>query len=762
MHGRIGSHRQSSAWKCSRIKVVCMFKEGRALRLWRWPKPEPLPSLVPVSCLGLGGQMLWSFEKARRTGSSNFGYRQSLNPCHQVFLFWLQLLNDSCLAFGFKAGGAKLPECKEGRFWGFGHRQSLGPFPHLLQLWLGNSERFLLGIGWSTQWCEAFWMQGGQGLRVLSSPASPSAPSLTCSSCDLGVLKGSCLGLGGRMVWSFEKARRTGASNFGYRQSLNPCHQLFLFWLQVLNDSCLGFGFKTEVWSCPNARRAGSEGLAIASPSAPSLTCSSCDLNFSTILDWGWVVNTVVWSFPNARRAGPEGLAAAGKPLSPFLGILNDSWWSRQWCEASLRMQGGQGLGLATAKVSLFPHLLQLWLGNSERFSGVKLSESKGRGWGVCHRQQAPRPLPSLAPVWTILDWDWVECKQGRFWGFGRLPWVPCVVTSKNPRKEAVPRVVPPGTSCVLVFLEIITALREGVFDVRLWVLPWLTYSKKAGSCQCLPWREAKCLAAIGIIRKETKECWNEWFGFQMFSAMLTHFGKTRITTWGLLTVTGCWRAQGENKTHFNLAQNGLMVWAGFASDACDVVMFFSRLICFGRIFVPTACVFRRGQSGLQCASICFAPILPDFVWSWSRIFPVFLRCYPGTFFKQHHQELKTEHDGPHSNCLRWWKTWRSDKQTAKRTSPVLCSEGVFLFSFFAKIVVFLGWFAGLLLAKITCCTEMDIILLKKMPRWIASIYPVVTLTSDSTERGIDLLRSIREGPSYIRALVNTQHFKWF
>ena len=92
--------------------------------------------------------------------------------------------------------------------------------------------------------------------------------------------------------------------------------------------------------------------------------------------------------------------------------------------------------------------------------------------------------------------------------------------------------------------------------------------------------------------------------------------GKTRITTWGLMTVTGCWRDQGENKTRFNLAQNGLMVWAGFASNACDVVMFFSRLICFGRIFVPTACGFRRGQSGLQCASICFAQILLDFVWT--------------------------------------------------------------------------------------------------------------------------------------------------
>ena len=217
------------------------------------------------------------------------------------------------------------------------------------------------------------------------------------------------------------------------------------------------------------------------------------------------------------------------------------------------------------------------------------------------------------------------------------------------------------------------------------------------------------------------------------------------------------------------------MVWAGFASNACDVVMFFSRLICFGRIFVPTACGFRRGQSGLQCASICFAPILLDFVWTWSRIFPVFLRCYPGTFFKQHHQKLKTEHDGPHSNCLRWWKTWRSDKQTAKRTSPVLCSEGVFLFSFFAKIVVFLGWFAGLLLAKITCCREMDIILLKKMPRWIASIYPVVwddffplptaspwRVTQPKGAGCIDLLRSVRKGPSYITALVNSQPFKWF
>ena len=395
MYGHVGSRRQSSAWKCSRIKVVCMFKEGRALRLWRWPKPEPLPSLASNCDLGV--------------------------------------LKGSCLGLGGQHSGVKLSECKEDRAWGFGHCQSLGPFPHLLPV---VTWEFWKVLAWDWVVNTVVWSfpnarrTGPEGLAI----ASPSAPSLTCSSCDLGVLKGSCLGLGGQMVWSFEKARRTGSSNFGYRQSLNPCHQLFLFWLQLLNDSCSGFGFKAVVWSFPNARRAQTPQTPRPLPSlVPVVTWE-----FWKVLASDWVVK---WC-EALRRQGGQGLQtlAIAKAWTPVINcscsgfnywtILARDLVSRRWCEA-FRMQGGQGLRVwQPPKSASSLTCNQLWLGNSKRFSGVKLSESKGPEGFVGASKPAPSLSCSSCDLGILNDSclglggqhggvKLSECKEGRAWGFG-------------------------------------------------------------------------------------------------------------------------------------------------------------------------------------------------------------------------------------------------------------------------------------------------------------------------------------------------------
>ena len=271
--------------------------------------------------------MVWSFPNARRAGPEGLAIAsQFLSPFPHLFQLWLELLHDSCLGLGGPDNGVKLSECKEGRAWGFGYCQPIPqPLPSLVPIVTWTSARFLLGIGWSRQWCEAFRMQGGQGLRV---------------------------------------------------------------WLLPANSS------------------------------APSLTCSNCDLNFCTIPAWDWVVQTMVWSFPNARRAGPEGLAIASQILSPF------------------------------------PHLFQLWLellhdsclGLGGQDDGVKLSECKeGRAWGFGHRRPAPQPLPSFVPIvtWTSerfllgIGWSrqWCEAfrRQG---GQGLRVW-------PSPMPEPLPSLVP-------------------------------------------------------------------------------------------------------------------------------------------------------------------------------------------------------------------------------------------------------------------------------------------------------------------------------
>lgn len=401
MYGHVGSHRQSSAWKCSRIQVVCMFKEGRALRLWRWPKPEPLPSLVPV--------VTWEFWK-------------------------------------------------------------------------------VLAWDWVVKWCEALRRQGGQGLQT----------------------------------------------------------------------------------------------LAIAKAWTPVIKCSCSDFKYWTILAWHLV--------------------------------------SRRWCEA-FRMQGGQGLRVwQPPKSAASLTFNQLWLGNSERFSGVKLSESKG---------------PE---------------------GF--------VVASK---------------------------LREGVFDVRLWVLPWLTYSKKAGSCQCLPWREAKCLAAAGIVRLKRDERvleWAVWFS-NVFSNVNSFWEKQELplgVCWPWLDVGGT----KEKTKHISILLK-MVSWFGLALRAMLVML--SCFLADSFVSGEYSCQLPVVLEGVKVACNVHQSVLPQFCWILYGREVGFFQCFCAVirerFFNNTTRTWKPNMMGPIQIV---WDDERLEDPTNKQQNAhrqFFVQKAFFCFHFLRKLLCF-------------------------------------------------------------------------
>lgn len=111
---------------------------------------------------------------------------------------------------------------------------------------------------------------------------------------------------------------------------------------------------------------------------------------------------------------------------------------------------------------------------------------------------------------------------------------------------------------------------------------------------------------------------WAVWFS-NVFSNVNSFWEKQE------LPLGVCWPWLDVGGTKEKTKHISILLKMVFASNACDVVMCFSRLICFGRIFVPTACGFIEG---VKVACDVHQSVLPQFCWILYGLEVGFFQCF--------------------------------------------------------------------------------------------------------------------------------------